>query len=478
MRLDHRSPQRRAACLALVTLLLAPAAIAGARTTQTTAERLDEYLTARTEMGGFSGAVLVAKGDKVLFRKGYGYADVDRRLPYTPETQHQIASISKMFVAMAALELRDRGKLRLEDSVCKYVENCPPAWEPVTITHLIHHTSGIPDYEEKLGLGTDKYMQVMTHVDATAKTVENAKALPLDFKPGEKFHYSNTAYNLLGYVVERAAGRPFEEFAAETIFRPAGMKSTGMFGRRGPQRLAYGYTYGDLGWEKTLAGVSLVDGHMRRVARLPLTPPTGDAGIYTTVDDLLRWSLVMDGSRLVPAARAAEVFTPGLEGYGFGWFVDEAFGRKRLQHTGGLPGYTSVLIKFPADRVTIVIFANSDRFRFGRIMRDVSAIALGQPYDLPVRGSVVKLAAEQVAPLEGDYRMADGKLLTVRNEPDYLTAKLEDRFTAGLIPLSATEFYFPLGDGKATFTPGADGRAVRVNLRFNGEDHVAERIAR
>jgi CubicO group peptidase (beta-lactamase class C family) len=474
MRLDHRSPLRSAACLALLALLLAPAVPAGARTA-TVAERLDEYLTARTEMGGFSGAVLVAKGDRVLFRKGYGYADVDRRIPYTPETQHQIASISKMFTAMAALELRDRGKLRLEDSVCKWVDNCPPAWEPVTINHLIHHTSGIPDYEEKLELGSDRYMQVMTHVDATAKTVENAKALPLDFKPGEKFHYSNTAYNLLGFIVERAAGRPFEDLVTETILRPAGMKSTGLFGRRGPQRLAYGYTYGELGWEKTVGGVSLLDGHLRRVARLPLTPPTGDAGIYTTVDDLHRWSRVMDGSRLVPASRAAEVFTPGLEGYGFGWFVDEAFGRKRLQHTGGLPGYVSVLIKFPTEGLTVVVFSNVDRVRFGRIMRDVSAIALGEPYDLPVRGTVVKLTAAEVAPLEGQYRMTDGKLLTVTNEPEYLTAKLEQQFTAGLIPLSATEFYFPLGDGRVTFTLGPDGKATRVNLRYSGADHVGER---
>jgi CubicO group peptidase (beta-lactamase class C family) len=474
MRLDHRSPLRSAACLALVALFAIPAVTAGART-PAMAERLDEYLTARTEMGGFSGAVLVAKGDQVLFRKGYGYADVDRRIPYTPESQHMIASISKMFLALLALDLRDRGRLRLDDSVCKWVDNCPPAWEPVTIDHLIHHTSGIPDYEEKLGLGSDKYMQVMTHVDSTAKTVENAKSLPLDFKPGEKFHYSNTAYNLLGYIVERAAGRPFEELLVETILKPAGLKSTGVLGRRGPTRLAYGYTYGELGWEKTIGGVSLVDGHMRRVARLPVTPPTGDGGMYSTVDDLFRWSRVMDGSRLVPASRAAEVFTPKLDGYGFGWFVDEAFGRKRLQHTGGFPGYVSVLIKFPADGITIVIFANSDRFRFGRIMRDVSAIALGQPYDLPVRGKVVTLTAAEVAPLEGEYRMTDGKLLTVVNAPDYLTAKLEGRFEAGLIPLSATEFYFPLGDGRVTFTLGPDGKATRVNLRYSGEDHIGER---
>src|SRR5215218_3975935 len=114
MRLDHRSPLRSAVCLVLFVLLAIPAA-AQKPATSTTAARLDEYLTARTEMGGFSGAVLVAKGDQVLFRKGYGYADVDRRIPYTPESQQMIASISKMFLALLALDLRDRGRLRLED---------------------------------------------------------------------------------------------------------------------------------------------------------------------------------------------------------------------------------------------------------------------------------------------------------------------------------------------------------------------------
>src|SRR5688572_11584313 len=106
---------RSAVSLVLFVLLAIPAAAQ----TPTVAARLDEYLTARAEMGAFSGAVLVAKGDEVLFRKGYGYADVDRRIPYTPESQHEIASISKMFAAMLALDLRDRGKLMLDDPVCK-----------------------------------------------------------------------------------------------------------------------------------------------------------------------------------------------------------------------------------------------------------------------------------------------------------------------------------------------------------------------
>jgi len=140
-----------------------------------------------------------------------------------------------------------------------------------------------------------------------------------------------------------------------------------------------------------------------------------------------------------------------------------------------LPGYVSDFVKFPDDKITIIIFSNLDRARLSGIVRDVTAITLGTPYDMPVRGKVVKLSAEQITNLEGNYKMADGRLLTVQNTPDFLTAKLEDFYTAGLIPLSPTEFYFPLADGKAIFTLNEQGKAIKVNMRYGGEDHIVER---
>ncbi|HVG33611.1 MAG TPA: serine hydrolase domain-containing protein [Pyrinomonadaceae bacterium] len=445
--------------------------------TENTSRVIDQYLSARTEMGGFSGTVLVAKDGKIILRKGYGYADVEKRIPFTPETQHEVASISKMFTAMAALRLRHQGKLRLEDSVCKYLSDCPDIWKPITVQQLMRHTSGIADYEEALDLGSEKYMQFMTQSDASAKIFENAKKLPLDFKPGEKFHYSNTGYIVLGHVIQRAAGQPFAEFVTNNILKPVGMTHSGVLGwRSSPKRLANGYTHGDLGWEKSLAGVPLINGHLKRVPRLPLTPPEGDAWLYSTVDDLYRWSQLMDGSGFVATAEVAEVFTPGLDNYGYGWFIGNAFNRKRMNHTGALPGYVSNFIKFPDDKITIIIFSNLDRARTGSISRDVTAIVMGAPFDMPVRGQVVKLSLEQLSRLEGVYKMADGKLLTISNAPDFLTAELKGRYTAGLIPLSPTEFYFPLGDGRAIFTLDAKGQATKVNMRYGGEDHIAERM--
>lgn len=442
------------------------------------AAAVDRYLAVRTEMGRFSGAVLVEKDDTVILRKGYGFADVDKRVPYSPETRHEAASVSKMFTAMAALRLRDQGKLHLDDSICTYLDRCPDAWKPITVQQLMRHTSGIPDYEEPLELGSPKYLEVMTKPGSSATLLDRARTQPLDFRPGEKFSYSNTGYIALSFVVERAAGMPFAAFVTKALLRPAGMTHSTVLGTATSRKgLAPGYTFEDIGWAKMLAGYPLTAGHLKKVPLLPLTPPEGDAWLCTTVDDLYKWSRAMDGKGFLPAAEAIEALTPGLDDYGYGWFVQRAFDRRRARHNGLLPGYQTDFIKFPDDGITIILFSNLDRAPLARIARDVTAIVLGTPYDMPVRGTVVELTEAQVAPLVADYRTDDGSMLTVRKEPDYLTATIKGRYTAGLIPLSPTEFYMPLADGRAIFTLGADGIAASVNMRYSGEDHIATRIA-
>jgi CubicO group peptidase (beta-lactamase class C family) len=236
---------------ALLGALLVPQAITAQVPDTRIARDADRYLTARSEMGNFSGAVLIAKGDRVIFRKGYGFADLEKRIPFTPGTQHAIASISKMFTAMAALKLRDEGKLELGDSVCKYYIDCPQAWRPVTIDHLIHHTSGIPDYEAELELGSDKYIDFMRQPGSRTRILTQMATKPLEFTPGEKFNYSNTGYILLAQAVGQAAGIPFAEYVRNEIFIPAGMTRTGALGTSDPTSLAKGYTYESLGWGVT-----------------------------------------------------------------------------------------------------------------------------------------------------------------------------------------------------------------------------------
>lgn len=435
---------------------------------------MDVYLQARTDMGGFSGVVLLAQGDQVLFSKGYGYADVERRVRFTPTTRFEAASISKMFTAMAALKLRDAGKLKLDDPICRYLSGCPAAWQPITVQELIHHSSGIPDYEGRLDLGSDAYFALMTRADATAALDADARRRPLDFPPGIKYSYSNTGYLVLAQVVQAAAGKPFVRYVTDVLLKPAGMRDSGALGEGlRPSGLAYGYSFGDVGWKKLLGGFPLTDGTLKRMPELALTPPAGDAWLYTDVEDLYRWSRIMDGGVLVPPDEVREVFTPGLGGYGAGWFISGHDAELRYEHTGTLPGYVSDFVKLPSADITLIVLCNLDRARMGSIVKSLTAMVQGQPYDMPVRGKPVTLGAAAFARLTGDYRTADGEILHIALGDGQLSASLPGRYVAGLIPLSDTRFYMPLADGEATFMPGPAGHARALNLHYDGQDHLA-----
>ncbi len=313
---------------------------------------IDAMLSRLTNSGRFSGAVLIARGGKILLRKGYGFANRAKRIPFTPVTRHHVASISKMFTAMTVLKLRNQNSLKLKTSICAYLEQCPKTWQAVTVGHLLRHTSGIPDYEEKLGLYSKAYLEFMTRKDATERILLQARKNNLEFRPGTRFRYSNTGYVLLSSIVEKVSGMPFNQAVHELVIKPAGLKNTGMF-EAGMTGVSSGYTQ-----------------NWTIIPKLALMPPAGDAALVSTLDDLYRWSELMD------ARENGEVFKPGLGGYGYGWFIDTRFGRKRYIHTGELPGYRTVLIKYPGEKLTIILFCNQDHSPLETVSREMSKLLL------------------------------------------------------------------------------------------------------
>jgi CubicO group peptidase (beta-lactamase class C family) len=313
---------------------------------------IDAMLSSLTKAGKFSGAVLVARDGKILLRKGYGFANLEKRILFTPETPHHVASISKMFTAMTVLKLRDQNSLKLETSICTYLEQCPKIWGSITVQNLLRHTSGIPDYEEKLGLYSKAYLKFMTRNDATEKISREARKDKLEFKPGTRFKYSNTGYVLLSSIIEKVAGTPFNQAIQKLVLEPADLKNTGMF-EAGMRGISSGYTK-----------------NWKPIPKLALTPPAGDAALVSTLDDLYRWSVLMD------ARENLEVFNPGLGGYGYGWFIDTRFGRRRYIHTGELPGYRTVFIKYPSEKLTVILFSNQDQSPMENLTREISKLLL------------------------------------------------------------------------------------------------------
>ncbi len=313
--------------------------------------KIKAYLSSVERQEKWSGAALIAVNNRIVVREGYGFANRARREFFTPSTKHHVASISKMMTAFSALQLRDTGKLEFNASVCQYFKPCPKPWQAVRVQHLIHHSSGIPDYEEPLGLHSRAYLEFMTKPDATERILEEAIRQPLEFKPGSAFKYSNTAYIVLSKIIEAASGLPFNQAVKTLALEPANLKNSGMLEpNTNRTAISSGYTSA---WSV--------------IPELALTPPAGDAALISTLDDLYQWSLAMDKT-----AQRGEIFRPRLGGYGFGWFIDSRFGQKRYVHTGELPGYRTVFVKYPDQRITIVLLSNQDRAPMEAMTRDIS----------------------------------------------------------------------------------------------------------
>jgi CubicO group peptidase (beta-lactamase class C family) len=445
---------------------------------QTAPDRLDEYLTARTTLGHFSGAVLVAHEGKILLRKGYGYANLEHLVPNAPETKFEIASLTKAFTAFAVQSLAAEGKLKLDAPMCAYFEPCPETWKAITVAQLVHHTSGIPDYEEALEMGSPAYFANLTRDDSAKQAIEWAQGRPLDFAPGTKFKYSNTAYLILGLILEKAAGKSYEELLRERVFTPLKMTATAHIDRTRPQRhRADAYTH-QAPLVELLAGLSPTSPHLRRVLPLRQAAPQADGGLLSTIDDLHVWARALLGDGPFDKELLAAVFKanePG--GYGLGWFAGKRFDRTLYSHTGVLPGMVSVFHIYPESRTIVIVLCNLDRARLSNIARDLTSIVFGRPYDLPRAHKTGSIDAARAARFIGDYKLADGRLMTIGHDPKngWLEAEVKGQFIAGLLPESELVYFAPMWEGTITFAPAADGSVPVLVMRQSGVDLRGER---
>lgn len=196
--------------------------------------RTDAFLNQMLKAGLFSGSVLIARNGEILVSKGYGMANRQQQIPNTPQTKFRIGSVTKQFTAMAILMLQARGKLNVQDHICVYLTDCPPAWQPITIHQLLTHTSGIPDYRYFPDFPTFKELPA-----SPAQTMARLKDKPLDFQPGAKWSYSTSGYIILGAIIEQVSGESYEAFLQQTIFVPLKLLDTGA--AQNTTQLAIGY---------------------------------------------------------------------------------------------------------------------------------------------------------------------------------------------------------------------------------------------
>ncbi len=427
--------------------------------TQEVEPKFDEYLSALTTQGRFTGSALIAREGKVIFSKGYGRANIEWDIPNTPQTKFRLGSITKQFTAASFLLLQERGKLNIQDSVCKYVENCPSAWNEVTIHHLLTHTGGVPSFT-----GFADYRKTMMIPTTMDTLVGRFKDKPLEFKPGEKMNYSNSGYVLLGHIIEKVASESYETFLQKNIFDPLKMADSG-------------YDTHDKILKSRATGYSTRDGKTINSLPLDMTIPHAAGALYSTVEDLFKWNEALYSDKLLSAKSRELMTTPIKNNYAYGLVVDPKFNRKMVSHGGGINGFSTFLARFPEEKATIAVLRNADYGAPGpgRIAQDLAAIHFGEKYEIPRERVVAKVDPKIYDAYTGQYELKPDFVITITREGDRLMGQPTSQPKLELLPESETKFFIKEVDAQVSFVKDEKGQITHLILHQGG-DQKAKKI--
>ncbi len=319
-------------------------------------------------------SIAVVRDGKLIRAAGYGLSNIELKVPVRPETIFAAGSITKQFTATAVMMLVEEERLSLDDSITKYFPDAPPAWKPITIRHLLTHTSGIPDIFGDQEDGLYAKGVVDFHRDYSEEDLARAfAAQPLDFEPGSRWNYSNSGYQLLGFVIRAVTGKSYAEFLRERILVPLGMNHTTIF------------NYADI-IPNRASGYDLVEGQWKRSVtwQSVSTLNNADGSLLTSTLDLAKWDAALDTERLLKRSSLEAMWKPMDRDDGsaypaaIAWFVANAQGHRLVFHTGGGFGFYASISRYLDDRVTVVVMTNVDETHTDvlKIAAEIAAIYL------------------------------------------------------------------------------------------------------
>ncbi len=336
------------------------------------AAKIQEVLSLANKYRLFNGTALVAENGKVIYKQGFGLANMEWNIPNTPETKFRLGSITKQFTSMLTLQLVEQNKIKLDGKISDYLPDYrKDIGDKVTIHQLLTHTSGIPSYTSQPGF----FENVSRNPYKVSEFVKKYASGDLEFEPGTKFSYNNSGYFLLGAIIEQVTGKPYEQVLKENIFDPVGMKNTG-YDRYAPliQKRAAGYT-------------KAPDGY-RNAAYLDMSIPYAAGSMYSTVEDLYLWDQALYTDKLISAQSKELMYKPFLQNYAYGWAIINATFKvndqpvQEITHGGGINGFATVIVRFPKEKNLIVLLDNTSQ-NVERLSDVIGRILYDQPYDPP-----------------------------------------------------------------------------------------------
>lgn len=424
----------------------------GACVAQDTA-RMEQVVQSYVTAKQFMGSVLVAKGDQIILNKGYGYANVEWQVPNSPESKFRLGSITKQFTAACVLLLEERGKLKIDDPVKKYMPDAPAAWDKITFFHLLTHTSGIPSFT-----GFPDYASTEALATTPEKLVARFRDKPLEFQPGEKWNYSNSGYVLLGYLIEKISGEPYSQFVQENIFTPLGMKDSGYDSNTAiiPHRDS-GYTPNE-------------KGELQNAGYINMTIPLSAGALYSTTPDLLKWEQGLFGGKLISATSLQKMTTPFKNDYAFGLGVQEVKGHKVVDHGGGIEGFNTELAYYPDEKLTVIVLSNQNTGATGDIAMKLAAVTRGEPVVLASERKEITVAPAILEKYVGTYELTPNFSIVMTVENGQLMTQATGQPKFPLFAESETKFFLKVVDAEVEFHKNDKGDVEYLILHQGGRD--------
>ena len=411
---------------------------------QDLSQKMDTLLNAYANQFNFSGVALVSKGGKILIEKGYGYKNYAKKIPNSPNGIFQIGSITKQFTSTVILRLQEQGKLNVQDKLSKYISDFPGS-DRITIEHLLTHTSGIYNYTND-----NRFMnnESLKHVELD-RMIAMMKEKPLEFTPGSKFSYSNSNYILLGYIIQKVSGKPYEQMVRELIFTPLQMNQSG-------------FDFRNLKDTNRVVGYLAIDNKLQLPAPIVDSSASFAAGaIYSSADDLYKWHKALYTDKVISKASIEKAFTPKLNKYGYGWMVDSIKGKRIIKHNGGIFGFTADLVRIPADDVCIILLCNESA-DLSPISRGLANIIYDLPYEIPQEKKSVQLPEDVLKTYVGEYWVSEDYKVNITLENGQLKAQVTSQPKVDLFAQKTDLFFVKIVDAQVEFKKDATGKVQKL----------------
>lgn len=424
---------------------------------QTVEQKIEELLTAYSKQNKLNGSVLVAQKGNIIYQKGFGYRNAETKTPNDVNSIFQIGSITKQMTAAVIMQLQQEGKLSVQDKLSKYFAGFANG-DKITIENLLTHTSGIYNYTNDTVIMKND----VTRHYSQEEMMKLFKSYPSDFEPGTKWNYSNSAYSILGYIIEKVEKKPYEKVVTERIFQPLGMVHSG-------------FDFTDLSSPDKTKGYFSLNPQPVPAPIVDSTIAFSAGAVYTTVGDLYKWERGIYTNKILKPESWKSVFTPYKNNYGYGWAIDTMYGRQITSHSGGIHGYSSHILRFPQDEVVVIAFDNSSSNALGAISKNVAAILFNQPYKVPAERKEIKVDSATLKQYVGEYELAPGFTIKISFENNGLKAQPTGQGIFDLYAEKENFFFLKVVDAQVEFVKDANGNVTQMILHQNG-DHPGKKI--